>query len=107
MKKIRENLRDGGQKVLRISNENVRAALMRMKSEKGGCRDDITVEVCSCEDVLEKGQWTFWPDYAKQSWRVRKCQRNREESYWYMFARTNMMCRDVVTTVTYITIQKI
>lgn len=48
MKKIRENLRDGGQKVLRISNENVRAALMRMKSEKGGCRDDITVEVCSC-----------------------------------------------------------
>lgn len=36
------------------------AALMRMKSEKGGCPDDITVEVCSCEDVLEKG--TFWPD---------------------------------------------
>lgn len=33
MKKTRENLRGGGQKVLRISKENVRAAMMRMKKK--------------------------------------------------------------------------
>lgn len=67
--------------VQRISKEEVRAAVKRMKSGNTVGPDDIPVEVCRCA-----GSRFFC---LTKSWEVRGWLRDKEEVYWYMFSRTS------------------
>ncbi|XP_051779618.1 uncharacterized protein LOC127526820 [Erpetoichthys calabaricus] len=83
------------QEVQRISKEEVRTAMKRMKNGKAVGPDDIPVEAWRC---LGEMAVEFLTRLFNGILEVRGCLRSGEEVYWCRYLRIRGMCRTVVST---------